>query len=110
MRDVVVVRLKRAGVGAVAFVVSFFAMMCVGVAFASACAYEANPGPSPNVLRVFSAPSHSATVVGSMAEGREFYGSCTESDGWITVSAQWTLTWSDTPPFYYVDGAYAIAL
>jgi hypothetical protein len=111
MRVLCSVAIRRARVGVAVFVVSLVAMATAGTALASACAWIANPG-SGNVLRVWSEPNRNSQIVGSMGPGREFYGSCTKTNGWITVNEfSWDMGWnSDQPPFGYVDGAYAYLL
>ncbi len=77
---------------------------------AAACAWIASPTPGTQ-LYVHSRPSQSSARVGSMSRGSEFYGSCTKSNGWITVNAgKWSYSWNGAPPFDYVDGAYAYKL
>ena len=107
MRRACLAVVRRASLGVLALAASLVAMMSVGVAMAAACAWVAEPTAGTQ-LYVHSSPSQSSPRVGSMSRGSEFYGACTESNGWITVSAgQWSYTWTGVPPYDYVDGAYA---
>lgn len=102
--------MRRFRLRALVFVASFLTMAAAGTAAASACVWEANPGAG-NILRVFAQPSTSSQVTGSMGDGREFFGACSASNGWIAVSAgNWSWEWTGNPPYNYVRAEYAIKL
>jgi hypothetical protein len=106
MQKVCIAAIRRAGIGVSVLAASLVAMMFVGVAVASACAYYARP-TAGTYLYVHVSPSTGSRTVGSMSYGHEFYGSCVSS-GWIKVNSDWSYGWnSGSPPFYYVNRKYA---